>query len=101
MSEDIKPIQSIRPRQEDAAAKLEADQLEALLKRVKEAHTEFERTSGQKDADWTGWYANYMANELGGTADPARLKQLLTEAADKFSGEDWPGEYSKYMADKL
>jgi catechol 2,3-dioxygenase-like lactoylglutathione lyase family enzyme len=37
--------------------------LAAALRRAEAAHTEHEKRTGTRDADWPGWYAEYLINE--------------------------------------
>jgi predicted enzyme related to lactoylglutathione lyase len=40
------------------------------LRRAEAAHGEHEKRTGQRDADWPAWYAEYMVNEQSGKALP-------------------------------
>jgi catechol 2,3-dioxygenase-like lactoylglutathione lyase family enzyme len=44
--------------------------LASALRRAEAAHGEHERRTGQRDEDWPGWYAAYIAAEQAGTALP-------------------------------
>ena len=44
--------------------------LAQALKRAEAAHGEHEKRSGQRDADWPSWYAQYMLAEQSGTELP-------------------------------
>jgi len=44
--------------------------LEAALRRAEAAHGEHERRTGQRDANWPDWYAEYMVAERAGTELP-------------------------------
>lgn len=81
--------------------KLNTDELEALLKSAKDAHTQFEQDSGVKDEDWAGWYAEFMSQKLNGHVSKDRLEDLLLKASTKYTGENWPREYSEFMAKSL
>jgi catechol 2,3-dioxygenase-like lactoylglutathione lyase family enzyme len=44
--------------------------LASALRRAEAAHGEHEKRTGQRDADWSGWYAAYMVAEQAGTELP-------------------------------
>jgi predicted enzyme related to lactoylglutathione lyase len=44
--------------------------LAQALRRAEAAHGEHEKRTGQRDADWPSWYAEYMVNEQSGKALP-------------------------------
>ena len=44
--------------------------LASALRRAEAAHGEHERRTGQRDANWPDWYAEYMAAEQTGAASP-------------------------------
>jgi hypothetical protein len=39
------------------------DELEQALRRAAEAHGKHEEETGEEDAEWPVWYAQYMARE--------------------------------------
>jgi len=45
--------------------------LAAALRRAEAAHGEHEKRTGERDADWPGWYAEYMAREQSGKPLPS------------------------------
>ncbi len=47
-----------------------AAELEGALKRAAAAHGEHEKRTGQEDADWPSWYAEYMVKERAGEELP-------------------------------
>jgi catechol 2,3-dioxygenase-like lactoylglutathione lyase family enzyme len=47
-----------------------ANDLASAMQRAAAAHGEHEKRLGQRDADWPGWYAAYMAAEQAGTELP-------------------------------
>jgi catechol 2,3-dioxygenase-like lactoylglutathione lyase family enzyme len=47
-----------------------ADDLVAALRRAAAAHGEHEARTGEADADWPTWYAEYMTREQAGTELP-------------------------------
>ena len=47
-----------------------ASDLAGALRRVEAAHGEHEKRTGERDANWADWYADYMAAEQAGTALP-------------------------------
>ena len=47
-----------------------ANDLASAMRRAAVAHGEQEKRSGQRDANWPGWYAAYMASEQAGTELP-------------------------------
>jgi hypothetical protein len=47
------------------------DDLAAALRRAADAHGEHEARTGQEDADWPAWYADYMVREQAGTELPS------------------------------
>ena len=44
--------------------------LSGALRRAEAAHGEHEKRTGQRDANWPDWYANYMVAEQAGTELP-------------------------------
>jgi catechol 2,3-dioxygenase-like lactoylglutathione lyase family enzyme len=47
-----------------------ASDLASALRRAESAHGEHEKRTGQRDANWPDWYAEYMAAEQAGTELP-------------------------------
>ena len=47
-----------------------ASDLASAMQRAAVAHREHEKRNGQRDANWTEWYAAYMAAEQTGTELP-------------------------------
>ena len=47
-----------------------ASDLASALRRAETAHGEHEKRTGQRDADWSGWYAEYIVAEQAGTKLP-------------------------------
>jgi len=47
-----------------------ASDLASALRRAEAAHGEHEKRTGQRDANWPGWYAEYMAAEQSGKGLP-------------------------------
>jgi hypothetical protein len=47
-----------------------ASDLARALKRAAEAHGQHEARTGQEDADWPSWYAEYMVRERAGEELP-------------------------------
>jgi catechol 2,3-dioxygenase-like lactoylglutathione lyase family enzyme len=45
-------------------------ELESALRRAAAAHGEHEKRTGQHDANWPSWYADYMVREQAGKAVP-------------------------------
>jgi catechol 2,3-dioxygenase-like lactoylglutathione lyase family enzyme len=48
----------------------DADDLSAALQRAAAAHGEHEKRTGQEDAEWPAWYAEYMVAERAGEPLP-------------------------------
>jgi hypothetical protein len=46
-------------------------ELAAALRRAETAHGEHEKRTGQRDADWPNWYAEYMVREQAGKPLPS------------------------------
>jgi predicted enzyme related to lactoylglutathione lyase len=46
------------------------DDLASALRRAEAAHGEHEKRTGQRDADWAGWYATYIVAERSGNKLP-------------------------------
>jgi hypothetical protein len=44
--------------------------LASALRRAEAAHGEHEKRTGQRDADWPNWYAEYMVQEQAGKQLP-------------------------------
>ncbi len=47
-----------------------ASDLASAMRRAEKAHGEHERRTGQRDADWSDWYAEFMAAEQTGAKLP-------------------------------
>ena len=47
-----------------------ANDLASAMRRAAAAHGEHEKRNGQRDANWPGWYAAYLAAEQAGTDLP-------------------------------
>ena len=47
-----------------------ASELASAMRRAEAAHGEHEKRLGQRDANWSDWYAEYMAAEQAGTELP-------------------------------
>jgi len=47
-----------------------ANDLASAMRRAEAAHGEHEKRTGQRDANWSDWYAEYMAAEQAGTELP-------------------------------
>jgi hypothetical protein len=45
-------------------------ELAAALRRAEAAHGEHEKRTGQRDANWADWYAEYIAREQAGKELP-------------------------------
>ena len=46
-------------------------ELATALRRAEAAHRELEKRTGQRDADWSDWYAEYIVREQAGKQLPA------------------------------
>ena len=46
-------------------------ELANALRRAEAAHGEHEKRTGQRDADWPSWYAEYIVREQAGEALPS------------------------------
>ncbi|PTL78835.1 VOC family protein [Vitiosangium sp. GDMCC 1.1324] len=46
-------------------------ELASALRRAEAAHSEHEKRTGQRDADWPNWYAEYIAREQAGNPLPS------------------------------
>ena len=55
----------------DATTFTSSAELAAALRRAAAAHGEHEKRTGQHDADWPDWYAEYMAAEQAGKPLPS------------------------------
>ena len=47
-----------------------AEDLAHALERAAEAHHEHEQVTGEPDAEWAAWYAEYMVREAAGDPLP-------------------------------
>jgi hypothetical protein len=54
----------------DATTFTSSAELAAALRRTAAAHGEHEKRTGQHDADWPDWYAEYILNEQAGKPLP-------------------------------
>jgi hypothetical protein len=43
---------------------LTTEQLTQLLRAAEQAHAEYEKQLGQRDADWPSWYAEFIVRKL-------------------------------------
>src|SRR5207253_8472789 len=68
----LQEITSRLPGRIDAAATTfgSASDLASALRRSEAAHGEHEKRTGQRDANWPDWYANYIVAEQAGTELP-------------------------------
>jgi len=68
----LQEITSRLPGRIDAAATTfgSASDLASALRRAEAAHGEHEKRTGQRDANWPDWYANYIVAEQAGTELP-------------------------------
>ena len=69
-------LQEIRTRlpgriESSATTFASATDLASALRRAAAAHGEYERRTGQHDANWPDWYASYMAAEQSGDPLPS------------------------------
>lgn len=48
-----------------------SSELASALRRAESAHAEHERRTGERDANWPAWYADYLAREQAGQPQPA------------------------------
>jgi hypothetical protein len=48
-----------------------ASDLASALRRAAAAHGEHEKRTGQENANWPGWYADYMVREQAGDELPS------------------------------
>ena len=55
----------------DSATFTSSTELAGALRRAEAAHGEHEKRTGQRDADWPGWYAEYMVAEQAGKELPS------------------------------
>ena len=69
----LQEITTRLPGRVDAAATSfgSASDLASALRRAESAHGEHEKRTGQRDANWPAWYAEYMVAEQSGTEPPA------------------------------
>ena len=68
----LQEITTRLPGRVDAAATSfsSANDLASAFRRAEAAHGEHEKRTGQRDANWPGWYAAYMIAEQAGTKLP-------------------------------
>jgi hypothetical protein len=48
-----------------------ASELASALRRAEAAHGEHEKRTGQRDAEWANWYAEYIVREQAGKPLPS------------------------------
>jgi catechol 2,3-dioxygenase-like lactoylglutathione lyase family enzyme len=68
----LQEITTRLPGRIDSAARTfnSVSDLSSALRRAEAAHGEHEKRTGQRDANWPDWYANYMVAEQAGTELP-------------------------------
>ena len=73
--------------------------LAAALADAGSAHHDYEQVAlkGERDTQWSGFYAAYALGRLGGFAKPSALAAWLEEAA----GDDWSNAAAQLVLDKL
>jgi hypothetical protein len=54
----------------DGATYTSSADLKAALRRAEAAHGEHEKRTGERDANWADWYAEYMVREQTGQPLP-------------------------------
>ena len=68
----LQEITTRLPGRIDSAATMfgSASDLASALRRAEAAHGEHEKRTGERDANWPDWYAEYMVAEQAGTELP-------------------------------
>ena len=54
----------------DATTFVSSSELAAAMRRAEAAHGEHEKRTGQRDANWSDWYAEYIVREQAGKPLP-------------------------------
>ena len=76
------------------------DQLREALSAAAGAHHDYEQVAlgGQRDAQWSGFYAAYVLGRLGDFASPSALAGWLEAAPET---DDWAGQAAASVLSKL
>jgi hypothetical protein len=76
------------------------DELEKALSDAGTAHHNYEQVTlaGNRDEQWSGFYAAYALGRLGNFAAPSALSQWLEEAP---GGEEWAATAASYILSRL
>jgi hypothetical protein len=67
----LQEINTRLPGRVTGARYADSAELAEALRRAAAAHGEHEARTGEADADWPGWYAEYMVSEQAGVELPA------------------------------
>ena len=76
------------------------DQLREALSAAAGAHHDYEQVAlgGQRDAQWSGFYAAYVLGRLGDFASPSALAGWLEAAPE---ADDWAGQATASVLSNL
>jgi hypothetical protein len=80
--------------------RISQDELEKALSDAGSAHHDYERVTlaGNRDEQWSGFYAAYALGRVGDFVAPSTLSQWLEEAP---SGEKWAAAAASYVLSRL
>ena len=67
----IQEVTARLPGRVDADTTFTSNELAAALRRAAAAHGEHEKRTGQQDANWPDWYAEYIVREQAGKPLPS------------------------------
>jgi hypothetical protein len=76
------------------------DELEKALSDASSAHHDYEQVTlaGNRDAQWSGFYAAYVMGRVGDFAAPSDLSQWLEEAP---GSEEWAATAASHVLSRL
>jgi hypothetical protein len=84
------------------------EKLSELLKKAKDAHSQFEKIElgGQYDEQWSAWYADYLVTSglvglIGSEPDLDQLAAQLSEIAQRHQAERTAENWADYTAREI
>lgn len=76
------------------------DQLREVLSAAARTHHDYEQGAlgGERDTQWSGFYAAYVIGRLGDFTSPSALVGWLEAAPE---ADDWAGQAATYVLSRL